>query len=172
MIHDAQCSVGNLIYGKSIGKHLLALKCLSAAHSIDPSNPTLHVQLLRFRKALDSLSEPLPPQVAEVIDTEFETLLPKTQKLDEWNDSFVTTHKDSVAHVQAALTCRQLLKPDSKPQCEKGLQSTLDLGDISIDKALAGLDLLSEWGSDQATKTAYIQKASSKWPEATVFRLD
>ncbi|PWY80599.1 N-terminal acetyltransferase catalytic subunit Nat1 [Aspergillus heteromorphus CBS 117.55] len=167
---EAQC-LGFEVYLRR-GKHALALKCLSAAHAIDASNPTLHVQLLRFRKALDTLPEPLAPQVAEVVNAEFETLLPKAQNLDEWNNTFVSTHKDSVPHQQAGLTSRQLLNPDSKPQCEQDLASTLDSTDITIETALAGLELLNEWGSSQAAQTAYAQKASSKWPEATVFRLE
>ncbi|GKZ29080.1 hypothetical protein AbraIFM66950_002817 [Aspergillus brasiliensis] len=167
---EAQC-LGFEVYLRR-GKHALALKCLTAAHAIDASNPTLHVQILRFRKALDSLSEPLAPQVAEVVNSEFETLLPKGQNLEEWNNTFLSTHKESVSHQQAGLTSRQLLKPDSKPQCEQDLISTLEAQDITIDTALAGLELLNEWGSNQAAKSAYIEKASSKWPEATVFRLD
>ncbi|KAI2852168.1 hypothetical protein CBS11350_646 [Aspergillus niger] len=167
---EAQC-LGFEVYLRR-GKHALALKCLTAAHAIDASNPTLHVQILRFRKALDSLSEPLAPQVAEVVNTEFEALLPKGQNLEEYNNTFLSTHKESVSHQQAGLTSRQLLKPDSKPQCEQDLIATLDSKDITIDTALAGLELLGEWGSNQAAKSAYVEKASSKWPEATVFRLD
>ncbi|KAF7589668.1 hypothetical protein BBP40_003960 [Aspergillus hancockii] len=154
------------------GKYALALKCLSAAHTIDASNPTLHVQLLRFRRALDSLSEPLPPQVAEVVNAEFETLLPKAQNLNEWNESFLSTHKDSVLHTQAGLTCRQLLNVDSKLQCEKDLPATLESQEITIETALAGLSLLDEWGSDQAAKAAYAEKAKSKWPESSVFQFN
>jgi peptide alpha-N-acetyltransferase len=153
------------------GKYALALKCLSAAHSIDASNPTLHVQLLRFRQALNKLSEPLAPQVAEVVDSEFEALLPKSQKLDEWNASFLSENKDSVPHKLAYLTCQQLLTPESKPETEKELASTLDASIVSLETALAGLDLLGEWGSNQAAKTAYAEKASSKWPESTLFRI-
>ena len=145
------------------------MKCLSAAHAIDPSNPTLHLQLLRFRKALDSLSEPLPAQVAEVVTAEFDKLLPKSQKLEQWNESFLSSNKGSAAHVQAALDARQLLSPGSKAQCAQDLLSTLDLPGISIDEAVAALDLLSKWDSD---KTAYAQKASKKWPESSLFRLE
>lgn len=155
-----------------LDKYALALKCLSAAHAIDASNPTLHIQLLRFRKALDSLSEPLAPQVAEVVNTEFEALLPKSQNLEEWNNSFLAAHKGSIPHTQAALTCGQLLKSDSKPQYEKDLTATLDSDIISLETALAGLELLSEWGSNQASKTAYAEKAASKWPESSVFRAE
>ncbi|KAL2215787.1 NMDA receptor-regulated protein 1-domain-containing protein [Thermoascus aurantiacus ATCC 26904] len=151
-------------------KYLLALKCLLAAHAIDASNPTLHVQLLRFRKALDSLQEPLPPKVSEIVTSEFETLLPKSQDLKEWNASFLEAHKTSTPHVQAALTARLLLDPESKSQCEQDLLSTLDLEDASISSAVAGLDLLNEWGSNQAAKAAYIEKAHNKWKEASAFQ--
>lgn len=140
-----------------------------AAHAIDPSNPTLHLQLLRFRKALDSLSEPLPPQTAEVVNAEFDKLLPKSQKLGEFNESFLSANRGSVAHVQAALSGRQLLKPDSEAQCEKDLLATIDSPEITIDEAVSGLDLLSKWGAD---KTAYAEKASKKWPESSLFALN
>ena len=155
----------------TLGKYALALKCLSAAHSIDASNPALHVQLLRLRQAFNKLSEPLPPQVAEVVDAEFEALLPKAQKLDEWNGAFLAAHKDSIPHRHAYLTCQQLLNPESKQQNEKELTSTLDADIVSLETALAGLDLLGEWGSSQAAKTSYAEKASSKWPESSSFRL-
>lgn len=80
-------------------------------------------------------------------------------------------NKDSIPHKQAALTCQQLLKPDTKAQCEKDLASTLDSDLISIENGLAGLSLLSEWGSDQAAKKAYADKASKKWTESSIFQL-
>ncbi|KAJ5107854.1 N-terminal acetyltransferase A complex subunit n.t1.c1 [Penicillium angulare] len=150
-------------------KHALAVKCLSAAHAIDPSNPTLHLQILRFRKTLDTLSEPLDPKVAEVVTSEFEKLLPKSQKLEEFNEAFLSANKNSAAHVQAALSGRQLLNKDSKPQCEKDLLATLDSPDITVSEATTALELLSLWDSD---KTSYVQKASQKWPESSAFKLD
>lgn len=148
-------------------KHLLALKCLSAAHAVDPFNPSLHLQLLKFRKAIDSLSEPLPAPIAEVVNAEFDKLLPKTHKLDEWNESFLTANKDSAYHVQAALSARHLLNPDSKAESEKDLLATLDSPKTTLDEAAAAIDLLHKWGSDYST---YVQKANKKWPEATTFQ--
>lgn len=148
-------------------KHLLALKCLSAAYAIDPSNPTLHLQLLQFRKNLDSLSEPLPAPIAEVVNAEFEKMLPKTQNLEEWNESFLTANKESIPHVHAALSGRYLLNPDSKAQCEADLLATVDSPKITIDEAAAALDLLNKWGSETS---AYAQKANKKWPESSVFQ--
>lgn len=151
-----------------IDKHLLAVKCLAAAHAIDPSNATLHLQLLRFRQSLNNLSEPLPEQVAEVVNAEFDKLLPKSENLEKWNETFLSANKGSVAHVHAGLSGRQLLKPESKSQSEQDLLATLDIPEITIDEATAALDLLNKWGSD---KTAYAEKATKKWPESSVFLL-
>ncbi|KAJ5983437.1 N-terminal acetyltransferase A complex subunit n.t1.c1 [Penicillium waksmanii] len=164
---EAQC-LGFEVYIRK-NKYLPALKCLSAAHAIDPSNPTLHLQLLQFRKTIDGLTDALPAQAAEVIETEFEKLLPKSQNLEEWNESFLSANKDSVAHIQAVLSGRQLLKPDSKAQCEKDLVASLDSPAVTIEEAVPALELLSKWGSDP---TAYAEKASKKWPESSVFRLN
>jgi hypothetical protein len=125
--------------------------------------------LLRFRKSLESLAEPLPEKIAEVVNAEFDKLLPKTQNLEEWNESYLSTNKGSVAHVQAGLSGRQFLNPECKPQCEQDLLATLDSPDITIDEATAALDILNKWGSD---KTAYAEKAGKKWPESSVFELN
>jgi len=151
-------------------KYLLAMKCLLAAHAIDPSNPALHVQLLRFRQALDSLPEPLPTAVAEIIGTGFEKLLPKSQDLNEWNNTFLESQKGSVTHVQAALTARQLLNPATKEQCEKDLIATLELDDVTIDQALAGLELLDEWKSSLTVRRTYEEKAQLRWTGASLFQ--
>lgn len=81
----------------------------------------------------------------------------------------MSANKNSVAHIQAALSGRQLLKPDSKAQCEKDLVASLDTPTVTIEEAVVALELLSKWGSDQ---TAYAEKASKKWPESSVFQLN
>jgi peptide alpha-N-acetyltransferase len=150
-------------------KYLLALKCILAAHSINSSDPILHVQLLRFRLTLNSLPEPLPEKISSIVSNEFEKLLPKAENLGEWNESYMTSHQNRVEHVQAALVARLLINPDTKPQCEKELLSTLDLDDATLDKAIAGLDLFDEWKSSSAVRQAYIEKAHKKWSEASTF---
>jgi peptide alpha-N-acetyltransferase len=61
------------------------------------------------------------------------------------------------------------LNPDSKAQCEKDLLASLDSPAVTIEEAVAALELLSKWGSEQ---TAYAEKASKKWPESSVFQLN
>ncbi|KAJ5388321.1 N-terminal acetyltransferase A complex subunit n.t1.c1 [Penicillium cosmopolitanum] len=152
---EAQC-LGFEVYIRK-NKYLPALKCLSAAHAIDPSNPTLHLQLLQFRKTIDSLTDALPAEAAEVIDTEFEKLLPKSQNLEEWNESYLSANKNSVAHIQAAFLTRRLNWP------------LWTLPTVTIEEAVVALERLSKWGSDP---TAYAEKASKKWPESSVFQLN
>jgi peptide alpha-N-acetyltransferase len=150
-------------------KYLLALKCLLAANSIDSSDPTLHVQLLRFRLALNGLQEPLPEKVSSIVSEEFAKLLPTSENLDAWNESYLTSHKESVEHVRAALTARLLINTDTKAQSEKELLSTLDLDDSTLEKAIAGLEVLDEWKSNSTARQAYIKKAHEKWQESSAF---
>lgn len=109
--------------------------------------------------------------MADPINAELETILPKSQNPDEWNNAFLSANKTSVPHIQAALECRHLLNAN-KSQNEKELTASLDAGDVSIETALAGLELLNEWGSDQGVKNAYAEKAKKKWPESSVFDLN
>jgi peptide alpha-N-acetyltransferase len=153
------------------GKYVLALKCLLASNAIDPAHPQLHRQIAKFRQTIDSLSEPLPPTISEIIAAEIESLLPKSKSLADWNDEFLAAHSDSPAHVRSVLAVRQSLAPESKPEVEKQLVSSLDLDMASIEDALAGMKLLNSWGSGQEVKTAYRDQARKRWKEASVFNM-
>lgn len=152
-------------------KLLLALKCLLAAAAVDPEHPTLHEQAIRYRRALDSSSEKLPPPISEVIDSHF-NLIPASTNISDKNDEFLQKHAQSPLHVHAALKVRQLLDPDKQAQHEKDLLATLDLPSISLDDACAGLSVLDEWNSDGVIKDTYIDSAQKKWPEAEAFQKD
>lgn len=153
----------------SAGKYALALKCLLAAHAIDSSDPTLHVQIVRFRLALNSLEEPMPEKVSEVVLKEFETILPKATNLSDWNSSCSKLHQQSVDHVRAALSARLLITPNDKAVCEREFISTLDLPSTTLDKAIAGIETLQEWQAEQSTKQTYNENAHKRWTEASVF---
>lgn len=145
------------------------MKCLLAAHAIDSLDPTLHVQLVRFRLAINDLKEPLPEKISDVVLKEFEAILPKSTNLDEWNNAYLTSHKESVDHVRAALSARLLINLNDKPTCEKEFVSTLDLANTTLEKAVSGLETLDDWKADAATKQAYNEKAHNKWKEASAF---
>ncbi|WEW60714.1 hypothetical protein PRK78_006201 [Emydomyces testavorans] len=151
-------------------KYLLALKCLLAGHAIAPSNPTLHVQLAQFRLTLNALSEPLPSEVQEILSTEFESILPKSQDLAAWNGAYLAKHNSSVSHIHAALSVQRLLAPDQTSQAEKKLMSSIDLETASIESTLAGLHLLDDWRSGSEAKTSYMGLASNRWKEASAFQ--
>ncbi|KAK4994014.1 hypothetical protein LTR66_005875 [Elasticomyces elasticus] len=152
-------------------KHLLALKCLLATHSLDPDSAALHVQTVRFRQALDNLSEPLPENVSQVIKSTFEEkLLPPSTSLSDFNSSFLSKHKNSASHVQATLRVCHMLDASRKQQNEQDLQATLDLPLIQIHEATEALLLLDEWESAPSVRKAYLDAAKRKWPEATAFQ--
>jgi hypothetical protein len=151
-------------------KYLLALKCLLAAHYINPSDPVLHTQIARFRKVLDDFSETLSPNVAEIITTEFDSLLPKSKSPNCWNEDFLNANHTSAPHVQSALSVRLLLKPDSKGQVEKDLLNTVDLETASLEDAMSALRLLDEWESSQDAKSAFTSHAHKRWKDASAFQ--
>ncbi|KAI9713785.1 MAG: hypothetical protein M1820_000515 [Bogoriella megaspora] len=152
-------------------KYLLALKCLLAASNVDPEDPTLHEQTVRFRRTLSSLSEPLPEPTSSIINQTF-TLLPPSTDLTAHNEAFISRHKSSPHHIHAYLKVRQILDPPSLTKNEKGLQDSLDLEKIELEEGIEGLLLLEEWGSTNEVKKAYVDAAREKWKEASVFPVE
>ncbi|KAH9865727.1 hypothetical protein J1614_009314 [Plenodomus biglobosus] len=150
-------------------QYLLVLKCLEAAREIDPEDPKLHEQSVRFRQTLSKLSEPLSPQVSQVIQDTF-TTPPIDADLKEYNDAFIKKHSDSAPHLHSGYNTRNILDNGTKSQNEEDLKKTLDLSDITIEQAVAGLSLLTEWKSEPDVKDDYRAKAAGRWPEATVFQ--
>lgn len=55
----------------SLEKYLLALKCLKAALTLDKDHPRVLEQVSQFRSSIDSVLPSLPPQVQEIIKSEF-----------------------------------------------------------------------------------------------------
>ena len=71
-----------------------ALKCLLAAHSLDPFNPTLHQQLFRLRHALDKLpKDTLSSKTDEIISLDFKPLFSKEESLPSWNEALLEANK-------------------------------------------------------------------------------
>ncbi|KAF2667579.1 NMDA receptor-regulated protein 1 [Microthyrium microscopicum] len=145
-------------------KILLALKCIQAAHQINPDHPGLHERLTRFRKTLDA-SESSNPKVAQVIKSCI-SIIPASSGLSEANESYLTKHKSSPQHIYSALRTRAFLDPSSKAQNEKELLTSLD--HASLEDAIDGLALLKRWGSKEDVKSKYVDAAMKKWSEATV----
>lgn len=145
----------------------MALKCLLAAAKLEPAHPIVHEQTIRFKLAIDSASSSLKPQTIEVIKTEF-TLLPPSTSLSDYNSSFLSEHKDSPRHVYATLRVKHLLPTKEESKNEQEVLATLNYSTITLEEAGEGLNLLTVWKSSQIE--AFKSKASSKWPEATVFQ--
>ncbi|KAK2732434.1 hypothetical protein FQN57_002908 [Myotisia sp. PD_48] len=155
-------------------RYLLALKCLLSIYAIDPANPTLHTQIIRFRQIFDKdLSElPLPPDFVNILEEEFESILPKATNLKKWNDDYLALHSHSAAHVRAAATVNQLLELEPRDRSERMVMSTIDLETASISDGLAGLRLLEGWGSPSELMASFSSHALQKWSQASVFSVN
>ena len=152
------------------GKYLLALRCLLATHSISPSNPSNHEQLVRLRHTLVNLPSPLPPKVSQVINAELTTILPEAVNLATFNSEFLAQNSSSAKHVHSFLRARQYLDPDTREQNQKDLLGTLGLEEISFQDAYFGLEILKDWEVEPAVRKEYSAKAHERWPEASVFQ--
>ena len=151
------------------GKYLLALRALIASHILSPSNPITHEQMFRFQRTISALSEPLPPRIMEVINAEFNTLLPASTDLAKQNDEFLEQHHDSAAHVQSSLKVKRLLDPESDEKTQQDLIRTLALEGCGLQDALRGLELLREWKAKSQYVDDYVAAAHERWPNATAF---
>ncbi|KAI8962934.1 N-terminal acetyltransferase A, auxiliary subunit [Daldinia sp. FL1419] len=146
-------------------KYLLALRCLNAALALDPDHPTVHEQVVRFRQALDSKIESLPPKVVEVLKSGF-TILDAAADLKSYNASFQEKHKDSPAHIISTVKTERLLGEDKK-KTEKDLVGILNLKGVHHEHAEEVLAILKQWHSDEAD--TFKVAAHEKWPEVTTF---
>ena len=105
----------------------------------------------------------------EVINAEFNDLLPASTDLAKHNDDFLQNHHDSAPHVQACLRVRQLLDPSSSDKHQQDVIRTLALENCSLDDAVSGMRILEDWMADSKYKHDYVAAAHERWPEATAF---
>ena len=121
--------------------------------------------------ALKNLTEPLPPKVQEVLQSTYLSKL-KEQSLEECNEQYLASHKDSAPHVQSVVRFRRVLDPDGKEETKsvQNLQDTLELDSISLEAAEAGMRLLDEIEAGAEAKKAYLDSARERFPAATMFQ--
>lgn len=105
----------------------------------------------------------------EVINAEFNTLLPASTDLTEHNNNFLQNHYDSAPHVQACLKVRQLLETSSSEKNQQDLIRTLALEGSNLMDAVRGLELLDEWKAEAKYRNDYVAAAHQRWPQATAF---
>ncbi len=125
----------------------------------------MHQQTIALRNALNSTLASLPPQVQEVIKSDF-VALPPSADLKKANVEFKSKHKGSVAHTLAAIRVDKILGAEKKA-CEKAVFAILDTEGLPLSDAVAGLDTLNGWGSSEVE--AFKLRARSKWADASVF---
>ncbi|KAL8705870.1 MAG: hypothetical protein Q9201_001018 [Fulgogasparrea decipioides] len=150
-------------------KYLMALRCLLAARSTDPSHPLIHEQSIRLRHTLKLSPEPLAPKASEILDAELSPLVSPDADLLKINADYLATNNGSAAHVQASLRVRQLLDPKSADENQKDVIRTLALPSVSLEDAIRGLDLLKFWKAPAQYQDDFAAAAHERWPEATAF---
>lgn len=100
-------------------------------------------------------------------------LIPESSSSSSYNDSFLSSHSESAPHTQAALCVRNILTPETQPQNEKSLISTLDLENTSLEEARRGLNILRLWQKSKPDEGAsieeYKRRAQERWPKAALF---
>ena len=105
----------------------------------------------------------------EVINAEFNNLLPASTDLAKHNDDFLQKHHDKASHVQACLRVRQMLDQGSSETNQQNLIRALALEGCNLDDAVHGLELLKEWKAEPKYRDDYIAAAHERWPEASAF---
>ena len=145
----------------------MALKCLLAATKIAPEDPSVHGQIIRFKKAIDSLHQPLPVEVTTVIDAEFyPTLLPsKDSDLEAFNNKYLAQHKDTPSELFGALRAKHFLKPASTADIEASILGNIKggLDAYTLDDALAGLTLLRDVKASTTAIEEFKSIARGRW---------
>ncbi|KAF8960482.1 N-alpha-acetyltransferase 16, NatA auxiliary subunit [Entomortierella lignicola] len=158
-------------------KLLLALRSLLKAHKIEPNNPVLHEQLVRFAITFQKASP--KPSVKAVIDQHWSTLY-QGQDLAAFTASFVEKSKSlgSVDHViNAAIAVYLVSSSDSKisksESLSKGETLLFSIQDsqyqktLSVDNVIAVQKLLKKWRSGRLQE--WNEKARAWYPRATAF---
>lgn len=151
-------------------KWLLALKCLRSAHEIDPENPTLHQQTVRFKHTLNTLpeGEKLEAPVKAVIDSSF-TIIPAGTSPAAFNAAYLKKHATSAAHMLAGFKARYALDPKKSGianEIEALRLLSKDDVHFELEDARDMRDALREWGSEEDVLKRFEEEAGKKWPEA------
>lgn len=105
----------------------------------------------------------------EVVNADFNTLLPASTDLTKQNDDFMQKHHDNASHVQAALKVRQLLDPSSSEKNQQDIIRTLALEGSSLNDEVKGLEILKVWKAKEQYMDDYVAAAHERWPEASAF---
>jgi hypothetical protein len=149
---------------------MLALKCLLAAAVLDKEHSKVHQQIVRFKLAIDSefksAESTISPKTKEVILSEF-SFIPSSTSLIQFNDDYLSKHKDCARRTLSALSVRKILSPDSASTCEKDVTAVLKLPKITVGEAQEALELLRSWNSKEVE--SFKSSAAQKWPKATIF---
>eukprot|EP01087_Luapelamoeba_hula_P012172 TRINITY_DN3380_c3_g1_i2.p1 TRINITY_DN3380_c3_g1~~TRINITY_DN3380_c3_g1_i2.p1 ORF type:complete len:936 (-),score=231.59 TRINITY_DN3380_c3_g1_i2:43-2850(-) len=100
-------------------KHVLALQSLKKALAIDPANPTLHVNIVKFFHGATKDPSVEGP-IKMIVDRERSNLL-GAKDLTTFNNEFYTAHADSLAHRVAAAQALSIMEDHSEVSTKDAL---------------------------------------------------
>jgi len=145
----------------------LPLRCLLAAAKLAPEDPTLHGQIIRFKKTIDTGDEPLSAEITLVIDSElYPALLPsKDTDLVIFNQEYLARHKDSPPGLFGGLRAKHFLNSTSSPEVEATVLEKIKelLDTYTLQDAYDGLALLRDVKGDEKTIEEFILVAKGRW---------
>lgn len=165
-------------------KYLLCYRCIVAAKKIDPEDPTLHKQIIRFHLASKShklivtenfglrpanISCPIAntsPSPSTPFLDKLAPIIPTEITSTEYNTAFRDAHPTSAPHIIAALASGLILDPSTakSPDVEKETLQILDLPEVRLEDARSTIKWLKE--ENLGFKDEFERRARHKWKEA------
>ncbi|KAJ3416121.1 N-alpha-acetyltransferase 16, NatA auxiliary subunit [Chytridiales sp. JEL 0842] len=169
--------LGSLVYLRR-KNYLLAWKSLKIAKTIDPNNPEIHVNAVRFWKEIHAEETKLNPTVKAIIMSELPLFFGETKDIDTFTKTFANKFATSLPHVVAAAEASVALDPSKKSQAvDKVVAATLSGANIwkgvSLETAIAAHKALVaplRLGASTQKADAFKEKAKSAFPQAKYFQ--
>lgn len=158
-------------------KWMLVLRALSLAYAIDAAHPMLHVQLLRFRKAIEAT--PLPDAAAAALKDLSADVPPLAAPLEALQTEFVQRHgTQSPAHVLGAAEGLWILRGSTGASDAAELVSGLARPEMktslaAYEQAYAFLQRIEARGAAldaSVASPAFAKAAHAAWPRADAFK--
>lgn len=155
--------------------YLAALRCLNEASAIDPEDPTLHRQILQFRRIVSSATD-IPAPAKQIIGTTFPSILPEGTELAAYNTAFLEQHSASPVHIVGAAAGLLEIKRSSDPLPADTVPSLLNVLSrlanqgvpVSIPSILQGVEILQAAKASDEEIASFRSQCRERLPSAWV----
>lgn len=149
-------------------KYLQALRALQTAQSIDPTSPTLHLLIVRFRVLVSSLSS-LPEQVSTTLEAGFSDLLNGASDVNAFIAEGLQKRSTSPKQVLAGARAKVVVDESAKVEAEELVFQLLrDELNATLEDVVEAQIFLKELSSTRVGE--FESGAATKFPFATAFK--